>query len=150
MRIFNANCPLVRRQGDLFGHNRAHRPAAKGVGDELLALVVRAAKGPKDLSGLDIPAVAGDWPERRGGRLADGLHTLDVANAYLRYLYSPEGQEIIARHFYRPRDPAVLKKHVNEFPKVRLFTITDVFGGWGNAQRIYFRDGGVFDQIYGG
>jgi sulfate transport system substrate-binding protein len=66
--------------------------------------------------------------------------------AYLNYLYSKEGQEIIARHFYRPRDPEVAARYAQRFPQLRLATIAD-FGGWAQAQSTHFRDGGVFDQI---
>jgi sulfate transport system substrate-binding protein len=71
-----------------------------------------------------------------------------VAKAYLEYLYSDEGQEIAAHNFYRPRSEAVAAKHANVFPKVELFTIDELFGGWGKAQKIHFADGGVFDEIY--
>ncbi|HTB23257.1 MAG TPA: sulfate ABC transporter substrate-binding protein [bacterium] len=74
--------------------------------------------------------------------------TTKLAQAYLEYLYSPEGQEIAARNGYRPRDPKVLKEYSARFPKLKLFTIDKVFGGWGKAQREHFADGGVFDQIY--
>ena len=74
--------------------------------------------------------------------------TEKVAEAYLNYLYSDEGQEIIAKNFYRPRNAAVLKKYENQYAKVDLFTINDVFGGWTKAQKTHFSDGGVFDQIY--
>ena len=73
--------------------------------------------------------------------------TTDVARAYLEYLYSPEAQEIIAKHYYRPRNEAVLKKHAANFPDVKMLTIAD-FGGWPAAQKKHFDDGGVFDQIY--
>jgi len=63
-------------------------------------------------------------------------------------LYTEEGQEIAAKHFYRPRLESVAKKYSNQFLKVNLFTIDDVFGGWQNAQKTHFSDGGVFDQIY--
>jgi sulfate/thiosulfate transport system substrate-binding protein len=71
-----------------------------------------------------------------------------LAQAYLQYLYSDEGQEIAAKHFYRPRSEAVLAKYGNQFSKVSLFTIGDVFGGWQKAQQTHFADGGVFDEIY--
>jgi len=71
-----------------------------------------------------------------------------VAQAYLQYLYSDEAQEIAAKHFYRPHSEAVLAKYANQFSKVSLFTITDVFGGWQKAQQTHFADGGVFDEIY--
>lgn len=71
-----------------------------------------------------------------------------LAQAYLQYLYSDEGQEIAAKHYYRPRAEAVLAKYANQFSKVSLFTIDDVFGGWQKAQQTHFADGGVFDEIY--
>ena len=70
-----------------------------------------------------------------------------LATAYLQYLYSKEGQEIIARNFYRPRDPDVAAEFAKQYPKIDLTTITD-FGGWAGAQQKFFADGGVFDQIY--
>ena len=74
--------------------------------------------------------------------------TTDVARAYLEYLYSPEGQEIVARHYYRPRDPQVAARHADVLPPLAtLVTIAD-FGGWAEAQSVHFRDGGVFDRIY--
>ncbi len=74
--------------------------------------------------------------------------TEKVAEAYVNYLYSDEGQEIIAKNFYRPRNAAILKAHESQYAKVDLFTIDDVFGGWTKAQKTHFSDGGVFDQIY--
>ena len=74
--------------------------------------------------------------------------TEKVAEAYLSYLCSDEGQEIIAKNFYRPRNAAILKAHESQYAKVDLFTIDDVFGGWTKAQKTHFSDGGVFDQIY--
>jgi sulfate/thiosulfate-binding protein len=73
--------------------------------------------------------------------------TRDVATEYLKYLYSPEAQEIIAKNFYRPIDPTVVAKYEKTFPKLNLVTIKD-FGGWTQAQKMHFADGGVFDQIY--
>ena len=73
--------------------------------------------------------------------------TSDVAEAYLRYLYTPEGQEIAAKHFYRPRLESVAQKYSGAFPKVNLFTIDEVFGGWQKAQKTHFNEGGTFDQI---
>jgi sulfate transport system substrate-binding protein len=81
-------------------------------------------------------------------RVAKKRGTLAVAQAYLEYLYSKEGQEIAARNFYRPRLEAVATRHTEVFPKVELFTIDDVFGGWKKAQKAHFDDGGTFDQIY--
>ena len=73
--------------------------------------------------------------------------TRKVATAYLEYLYTPIGQEIAARHYYRPRNKEIATKYSGNFAKVKLFTIDQVFGGWDKAQKTYFGDGGVFDQI---
>ena len=80
-------------------------------------------------------------------KVVEKKDTKAVAEAYLKYLYSPEGQEIAAKNFYRPRDEAVAKKYENAFPKLKLFTIDDVFGGWTKAQKEHFSNGGTFDQI---
>jgi sulfate/thiosulfate transport system substrate-binding protein len=81
-------------------------------------------------------------------KVVDRKGTRAIAEAYLQYLYSAEGQEIAARHHYRPRDQAVAARFANSFAKVKLFTVDEVFGGWQNAQKTHFADGGVFDQIY--
>ncbi len=75
--------------------------------------------------------------------------TTAVATAYLQFLYTPEGQEIAARHYYRPRNANVVAKYGAQFPKLKLFTIDQAFGGWAKAQKAHFDDGGLFDQIYG-
>ena len=75
--------------------------------------------------------------------------TEQVATEYLKFLYTPQGQEIAARNFYRPRDQAVLTKYAATFPKLDMVTIQD-FGGWAAAQKRFFADGVVFDAIYGG
>ena len=74
--------------------------------------------------------------------------TKEVAEAYLKYLYTPEGQEVIARNYYRPRMQDVLAKHAATFPPIKLFTQEKVFGPWTKVQKEFFGDGGVFDQIY--
>jgi sulfate transport system substrate-binding protein len=81
-------------------------------------------------------------------RVVEKRGTKAAAEAYLRYLYDPEGQEIAARNHYRPRDAQVAARHANEFPFVKLFTI-DTLGGWQAVQKTHFDDGGVFDQIVG-
>ncbi|ABS46704.1 MULTISPECIES: sulfate ABC transporter substrate-binding protein [Yersinia pseudotuberculosis complex] len=80
-------------------------------------------------------------------KVVDKRGTRDVADAYLKYLYSPEGQTIAAKNYYRPRDPAVAAKFAKEFPQLKLFTIDEVFGGWTQAQKTHFATGGVFDEI---
>ena len=74
--------------------------------------------------------------------------TRAVAEAYLQFLYTPEGQEIVAKHYYRPRDEAAFAKYKAQFPEVKLFTVDELFGGWSKAQPTHFNDGGIFDQIY--
>jgi sulfate/thiosulfate-binding protein len=73
--------------------------------------------------------------------------TEEVAQEYLKFLYTPEGQEIAAKHYYRPRLEAVASKHAQVFPKITLFTVDEMFGGWQRAQKTHFDEGGIFDQI---
>jgi sulfate transport system substrate-binding protein len=80
--------------------------------------------------------------------VVDRRGTRAIAEEYLRFLYTPAGQEIIARHFYRPSDETVLAAHRNQFPEIKLFPITDIVAGWDEAQAKFFADGGVFDLIY--
>jgi sulfate transport system substrate-binding protein len=80
-------------------------------------------------------------------KVVDRRGTRAVAEAYLRFLYTPEGQEIGARHYFRPTLPDAARAHEKTFPKIETFTIQDVFGGWDKAQKIHFDEGGVFDQI---
>lgn len=75
--------------------------------------------------------------------------TTELATEYLKYLYTPEGQEIVAKHFYRPRDAKAAEKYAKNFPALKLVNIRDEFGGWEKAQKEHFADGGSFDQIYG-
>ena len=81
-------------------------------------------------------------------KVVDKHGTRALAEAYLKYLYTPEGQEIAARNYYRPRLAAVAEKYADKFPKLNLFTVDDTFGGWSKAQPKHFDDGGIFDQIY--
>jgi sulfate transport system substrate-binding protein len=81
-------------------------------------------------------------------KVVDKRGTRAVAEAYLQYLYSEEGQDIAARHYYRPESKTVAKRYEKQFGKVKLFDIDDVFGGWTQAQKTHFADGGVFDQLY--
>jgi sulfate transport system substrate-binding protein len=87
------------------------------------------------------PVVVVDTNAKRRGTSA-------VAEEYLRFLYSPEAQELAAKHFYRPRNPEVAAKYEKQFPKLRLFTIEEKFGSWSEVQKRHFDDGGVFDTIY--
>ncbi len=81
-------------------------------------------------------------------KVVDKKGTRAVAEEYLKYLYSPEGQEIAAKRYYRPRSEVIAKKHTGQFPKVKLFTLAEIVGDWQKTQKIHFADGGVFDQVY--
>jgi sulfate transport system substrate-binding protein len=125
----------------------------RGIGDVLLAweneayLAVAEAKGAVQIVVPSVSILA-EPPVTIVDKVVARRGTKAVAEAYLTYLYGPEGQAIAARHHYRPRDPKVLAAHAHAFAKVSLFTIDEVFGGWQRAQKAHFADGGVFDQIY--
>ena len=128
--------------------------AERGIGDVLLAWENEAHLAIKEFGAekFDIvyppTSILAEPPVSVVDKVVDKRGTRAVATAYLEYLYSTEGQEIAARNFYRPIDPAVAAKYAANFPKINLFTIDDVFGGWAKAQKTHFADGGVFDQIY--
>jgi sulfate/thiosulfate transport system substrate-binding protein len=126
----------------------------RGIGDVLIAWENEAFLSLKEL-GVDkveivVPSLSilAEPPVSIVDKVVDKHGTRKVAQAYLDYLYTPEGQDIAARNFYRPRLDAVAAKYAKQFPKVNLFTIDSVFGGWQKAQTTHFADGGVFDQIY--
>ncbi len=81
-------------------------------------------------------------------KVVDKRGTREVAQAYLAYLYSPQGQDLAGKYYYRPVDPKAAAKYAKQFPKLDLFNVDDTFGGWTQAQKTHFADGGVFDQIY--
>jgi sulfate transport system substrate-binding protein len=81
-------------------------------------------------------------------KVVDKHGSRKLADAYLNFLYSEEGQEIAAKNFYRPRSNKVPATLTEKFPKLKLYTVDDSFGGWTNAQKTHFADGGVFDSIY--
>jgi sulfate/thiosulfate transport system substrate-binding protein len=126
----------------------------RGIGDVLLAWENEAFLSIKELGPdkveIVIPSltILAEPPVAVVDKVVDKKGTRALAQAYLDYLYSPEGQEIAARNYYRPRQEAVAAKYAKTFPKVNLVTIDEVFGGWQKAQKTHFADGGVFDQIY--
>jgi sulfate/thiosulfate transport system substrate-binding protein len=128
--------------------------AERGVGDVLLAWENEAHLALKEFGAdrFDIVyppvSILAEPPVTLVDKTVDKRGTRGVATAYLEYLYSPEGQEIAARNFYRPIDAKVGAAYAKNFPKLNLFTIDDTFGGWALAQKTHFADGGVFDQIY--
>jgi sulfate/thiosulfate-binding protein len=126
----------------------------RGVGDVLLAweneAFLAVKEFGKDKFEIIAPSVSilAEPPVAVVDKVAEKKGTRDVAEAYLRYWYTKEGQEIAARNFYRPRDAEIAKKYQSSFATVDLFTIDAVFGGWTKAQTEHFADGGVFDTIY--
>jgi sulfate/thiosulfate-binding protein len=127
----------------------------RGIGDVLIAWENEAFLAVKELGKDQLEIVVPPYsilaepPVSVVDKVANKHGTTAVATAYVQYMYSDEGQEIAARHYYRPRSKSIANKYASQFPKLNLFTINDVFGGWQNAQRTHFADGGIFDQIYG-
>lgn len=126
----------------------------RGIGDVLLAWENEAFLALKEFGNdkfeIVIPSVSilAEPPVSIVDKNVDRRGTRKVATAYLEYLYSKEGQDLAAKHFYRPRDAGAAVRAGIVFPTLTLVTIDDTFGGWSKAQKIHFSDGGVFDQIY--
>ena len=125
----------------------------RGIGDVLIAWENEALLSIQELKKGEFEIVTpsmtilAEPPVTWVDQVTTRRHTAAVAKAYLEYLYTPEGQEIAARHYYRPRLESVAEKHRAAFPPVNLFTIDEVFGGWQKAQKTHFNEGGLFDQI---
>lgn len=126
----------------------------RGQGDVLIAWENEAFLSLKEFGSdkfeIVVPSVSilAEPPVAVVDKVVDRHGTRKLAEAYLKYLYSEEGQEIAARNFYRPRSTAVPAALTKQFPKIKLYTIDDSFGGWTKAQKTHFADGGVFDSIY--
>ena len=126
----------------------------RGIGDVLIAWENEAYLSLKELGPdkfeIVTPSVSilAEPPVAVVDKIVDKKGTRKVATEYLNYLYSPEGQEIAGKNYYRPTDKKVAAKFAKQFANVKLFTIDKEFGGWTNAQKTHFGDGGVFDQIY--
>lgn len=126
----------------------------RGIGDVLISWENEAYLATKELGPdkfeIVTPSLSilAEPPVTVVDKVVDKKGTRKVATAYLEYLYSPEGQEIAGKHYYRPRDPKAAAKFAKQFAPVKLFTIDELFGGWRVAQKTHFDDGGVFDQIY--
>jgi sulfate transport system substrate-binding protein len=127
-----------------------------GIGDVLIAWENEAFLSLKESGGNQLELVSpsvsilAEPPVAWVDRVVNKHGTLEVARAYLQYLYTPEGQEIAAKHYFRPRLEAVAQKYAAQFPKLDLFTIDQMFGGWQKAQKTHFAEGGIFDQIQQG
>ncbi|MDP1979982.1 sulfate ABC transporter substrate-binding protein [Undibacterium sp.] len=126
----------------------------RGIGDVLLAWENEALLAIKELGPDKVEIVApstsilAEPSVAVVDKVADRKGTRKVAEAYLNFLYTDEGQDIIAKHYYRPTTEKASKKYAAQYPKVKLFTIDEAFGGWTKAQKVHFADGGIFDQIY--
>ena len=128
--------------------------AQRDIGDVLIAWENEAFLSLKELGPdkveIVVPSMSilAEPPVAIVDKVVDKKGTRAVAEAYLKYLYTPEGQEIAAKNYYRPRMESVAKKYASTFPKLKLVTVDGVFGGWQKAQKKFFADGGIFDQIY--
>lgn len=126
----------------------------RGIGDVLITWENEALLAIKELGPDKVEVVAPSLsiltepPVAVVDKVVDKHGTRKAADAYLQYLYTDEGQEIIAKHYYRPTVEKAAKKYAAQFPKVKLFTIDELFGGWTKVQKTHFADGGAFDQIY--
>jgi len=126
----------------------------RGIGDVLIAWENEAFLSVKEF-GTDkfeivVPSasILAEPPVAVVDKVVDKHGSRKLADAYLNFLYSEEGQEIAAKNFYRPRSNKVPATLTEKFPKLKLYTVDDSFGGWTNAQKTHFADGGVFDSIY--
>ncbi|MFC4762026.1 sulfate ABC transporter substrate-binding protein [Dyella koreensis] len=125
----------------------------RGIGDVLIAWESEALQSQQELGkdkfDIVVPSLSmvAEPPVAVVDKVVDKKGTRQLAEAYLKYLYSPQGQELVAKHFYRPRLPAVAQKYATQFPPVKTFTLAEAFGDWRKAQATYFADGGVYDQI---
>jgi sulfate transport system substrate-binding protein len=125
----------------------------RGIGDVLIAWESEALQARQEL-GADkfdvvVPSltILAEPPVAVVDKVAAKHGTRSVAEAYLKFLYSPEGQALVAKHFYRPRDATVAARYAAQFPPVKTFTLAELFGDWRKAQATYFADGGIYDQI---
>ncbi|MCE2917493.1 MAG: sulfate ABC transporter substrate-binding protein [Rubrivivax sp.] len=146
-RIF-ANVPVL----DGGGRGATTTFAQRNLGDALVTFESEAPLITREFGdGFELVypsrTILAENPVSVVDRVVDRRGTRKLAEAYLQYLYSPEGQEIAAKHSLRPRDPTVLTKYARQFPKVSTFTVDEVFGGWTKAQAEHFNDGGHYDQV---
>jgi sulfate/thiosulfate transport system substrate-binding protein len=150
VRKLFANVPVL----DAGGRGAATTFARNGIGDVLLTFesevsLIQREFGAEAFSEV-VPSISivAENPVVWVDRYVQKHGTEGIARAYLEFLYSEEGQEIAAKHSFRPRNPAVLARHAADFPAFPQFTVEDVAGSWAGAQKAHFADGGIFDQIY--
>jgi sulfate transport system substrate-binding protein len=148
VRLLYRNAPVL----DTGARGATTTFAQRGLGDVLITwenealLAVRQLGSDKLQIVMPSISILAEPPVAVVDAVALRHGTREVAMAYLQYLYSKEGQDIVARHDFRPRDPEVAARYAERFPQLKLATIAD-FGGWSEAQRVHFSDGGIFDQI---
>lgn len=144
------NVPLL----DSGGRGATTSFAEREIGDVLLTFEAEVFLTIKEFGAGKFDAVVpsysieAEMPVAVVERVAKRRDSIKAATAYLQFLYSDEGQEIIARNFYRPRSTTVAEKYAGQFGKLELFSVDTVFGGWPKAQKTHFAEGGLFDQIY--
>jgi len=145
-----ANVPVL----DTGGRGATTTFAERGIGDVLLTFENEAATVLKSFpdQGFEVvvPAdsILAENPVTWVDRYVERHHTETLARAYLEYLYSDAGQELAAKYYFRPKSQAALDKYSDHFPPLELFTVNEIAGGWAQAQKTHFADGGIFDQIY--
>jgi sulfate transport system substrate-binding protein len=126
----------------------------RGIGDVLLAWENEALLAQREMGSdafdIVLPSVSvlAEPPVALIDSVVDRKGTRPVAEAYLEYLYSPEGQDIVARNFFRPSNAEVAARYAEQFPAIRMFTVDAVFGGWARAQAEHFADGGIYDRLF--
>jgi sulfate/thiosulfate-binding protein len=150
MRKLYKNVPVL----DTGARGSTNTFVQRRVGDVFLAweneaLLVTQRLRPGEFE-IIVPSVSilAEPPVTVIDKIVDARGTREVATAYLEYLYTEVGQELIAKHFYRPRMPGVAKKYADRYPKVKRITVDDEFGGWKAAHAKHFTEGGIFDQIF--
>ena len=145
-----ANVPVL----DTGGRGATTTFAQRDIGDVLLtfenevALTIRELGADKIEAVVPSASIVADNPVVWVDKVVKKRGTGKIAEAYLRFLYSDEGQELAAKHYFRPRNAAVLAKHADRFRSLPLFTVEEVAGSWAKAQRAHFADGAIFDQIF--
>jgi sulfate transport system substrate-binding protein len=145
-----ANVPVLNTGG----RDATTTFAQRGIGDVLLtfenevALTLREFPNDNFEAVVPTASIVAENPVVWVDKVVAKNGTEKLARAYLEYLYSPEAQELAAKHYFRPRDPAVLARHADRFKPIQFFTVNEVFGSWTNAQKTHFADGALFDQIY--
>jgi sulfate transport system substrate-binding protein len=147
---FLKNVPVL----DAGGRGATTTFAQRGIGDVLLTFENEVFLLVKEIGDTNVevvyPSVSilAENPVSIVDKVVDKKGTRALAQAYLEYLFSDEGQEIAAKHGYRPRSEKVAAKHAGTFPKLKLFTVDEMFGGWKKAQAVHFADGGEFDRLF--